>query len=271
MCRVRKTRCNAKRPSCSFCEDLKIECVYSRPQPTERSPRRRRNAQPAQSSPSTEAVLDRRLGSIEAGLNSLLNRSRITSIKLPGIFPSRTNSLSCWGYWPNVQVMDSSQQTLYSFKVPSLLVFETASPCYRRWAYNHLQDFYDDQLTSVSNMSSCLRMPTTQPNFSRTHVLGLQEAFLTNVLRLFPFIEHEALLMHTNTAASTGYEAVNSSVCLALLVCAIGSCAQSPSLYEVDSGRLPGFPYFARAMNILEGLSAPVTDIPVLQCQVLVA
>lgn len=31
ICRVRKTRCDAVRPSCSFCSSLNVQCVYRKP------------------------------------------------------------------------------------------------------------------------------------------------------------------------------------------------------------------------------------------------
>lgn len=34
VCRSRKTRCDAARPSCSFCADIGAQCVYRRPEET---------------------------------------------------------------------------------------------------------------------------------------------------------------------------------------------------------------------------------------------
>lgn len=266
---MRKSRCNGKRPSCSFCEDLNIEYIYSTPHRVNR-PSKRDTGTGGSPNP-IEAILDR-LGGIESALDSLSNRSAITTatVELPSM-SSTVDSLSCEGYWPSVQATALSKQSLHGFKMPSLLVFKTVSPHYRRWAYDYLQECNSDQLESVSDMSLNLRMPASPHNLSRPHVLRLQQAFVTNVLRLFPVIGRETCLKKTKLTADSGYEAIDSSVCFALLTYAVGSCVQDSALYEVDSGRLPGFAYFARAMAILETLASPITDLPVLQCRVLIA
>lgn len=231
-------------------------------------PSSRRDGQLPRPSSSMDGVLDR-LGKIESVLDSLSKRGPSTPSVDPPRFSSTLNPLSCDGYWPPVHATPPDQ-SVHGFKLPSLLVFKTISPLYRRWAYDHLQHFYADQLESISNMVLNLRMLTAPPNLSRPNVLRLQQAFFTAVLRLFPVIDRETCLKLTELAANSGYEAVDSSVCFALLTYAIGACAQDASyLYHVDSAQLPGFAYFARAMAILDTLSSPVTDFSVLQCRIL--
>lgn len=268
---MRKTRCNAKKPSCSFCEDLKIECIYSKPHRLDRPARRDAGADGVRPSNSSKVAVLERLGRIESALESLSNRSAITTAEPPRIpLSSTVNSSACEGYWPTVHSTVLSQQSLHGYKIPSMLVFQTVSPHYRRWAYDHLQEFYVDQLESISDMSLNLRIPTPPLDLSRSHLLRLQQAFVTSVLGLFPVVDPETCLKQTKLAADSGYEDVNSSVCFALLVYAVGSCAKDSVLYEVGSCRLPGFPYFTKAMAILEILTSPVIDLSILQCRVLI-
>jgi Zn(2)-Cys(6) binuclear cluster domain-containing protein len=283
VCRARKTRCDAKKPSCLFCKDLNIVCVYSKPRHVHRRPKNSQQQRPVDpSSPPrqvpddndhegpqpTTSVLER-LDKIEIAISSLSGTSSATAE--PFGTSKTVTSPVYQGYWPTVRATFPSQQGKYAYRIPSMLVFETACPLHSRWSYNHLRDFYADQLGSISDMSVKLRLPGTRLDLSKSNVLDLQQAFVSNILSFVPVIDREKYQELLKKTADTGYDAAASETCLILLACALGSCSQNTALHSTDSAQLPGFPYFSKAIAFLERTSEPVTDLTTLQCHILIS
>ncbi|KAH6675353.1 hypothetical protein F5X68DRAFT_246513 [Plectosphaerella plurivora] len=252
VCRERKTRCDATKPSCRFCKDLNIECIYSKPPHIHRRPKQQHQPQPLvavappfppRPDPPTKVshedpmkiVLDR-LGKIESAIGSLSGRSPIPAQPFGTSKPEVATVYQ--GYWPTVRATVPSKQSKYAYRIPSMLVFETACPLHSRWSYNHSRAFYADQLGSVSDMSAKLRASLPPPDLSKSRVLDLQHAFVSDILWLFPVADLTKYQEMIKAAADTEYDAANVSTCFTLLACALAlQCQILISLYYLINMR----------------------------------
>ncbi|KAF2184813.1 hypothetical protein K469DRAFT_688419 [Zopfia rhizophila CBS 207.26] len=162
VCRFRKTKCDAAKPSCGFCTDLGIECTYRKPTVGDR-------VKPAGPPPEALVNIERRLSQLEARLestnqvvqNSMLSPSISTNseVLLSHECRSRGSSVNRGvADYINANVSNPSVSTPVSYDFayrqtatealtarPSLLTFR-APPYIHVESWDYTAEFYDDEI-----------------------------------------------------------------------------------------------------------------------------
>ena len=149
--------------------------------------------------------------------------------------------------------------------MPNLFAFSGPDP----WRYDCTEDFFSDQLASLSDMHSIPQTP--EIDMSRPHLWRLQQSFAENVLKWFPVFDLETIAQHLQAAQNSKYEYSSPSLCLVSLIHAIGSLAMDSRLYWQSLHELPGFGYYRQAHEAMETYAYFSTDLCVLQCRTLAA
>lgn len=260
MCRLRKTRCDAGKPTCSLCKELEIECIYRRPNG---------DAKTQGSSENGISAVVQRLDRIESALDVLA--TTYSSYRQPPPTLLEKDPPSCQNDYASTSPASLSQMTLdrYACKMPNLLVFKSPGPDQDSYAYDVTSAFFRDQTTTITDMKLAHRLPFEEMNVTRPYLWELQRSFADNVLKWLPLFDSETASRHLQSAHISGYTEYTTSTCIALLIFAIGAIASDSAVYVQSSQKLPGFSYYARALAMLEVFPSPGEDLSVLQARVL--
>ncbi|KAF2840252.1 hypothetical protein M501DRAFT_991269 [Patellaria atrata CBS 101060] len=277
VCRLRKTKCDAKRP-CSFCTEAGIECVYR-----------------GQNSPQTQSAASDILARIEdrlARLEDFLNPSKADTVSTPGSIGRQqsieNHSLPSRARNPLVDERRNYHQqsvaTTYNFSFrqtageavtprPSLTSFQ--SPFYLQFeSWDDTERFYDDELTAEEHMYETIEAYHSQPlNLTPRDAWKLQQTFVTTFLQWMPLLDLEHFVEHVRIAAARDFSENNRSNCLTMFAFAIAMVSQDQETKFHDPIQmefLPGLDYFSRGCQILQRLTPRSRrDIDILQCRLL--
>ncbi|OAG06909.1 uncharacterized protein CC84DRAFT_1215926 [Paraphaeosphaeria sporulosa] len=291
VCRFRKTRCDAQKPSCGFCTDLGIECTYRKPTVGDRG---------KASDPPSEALdnIERRLSELESRLeateqqvqmqNAVVmspNASHHSGMLPPQELPSRRSSVNR----PAVDYITSVNATsngsvgtpvTYDFAYrqtatesqtarPSLLTFR-APPYIPVESWDFTKEFYDDEILAGESLSDQLVTLLDQPvDLARRTTRRLQQSFVENFLRWTPIFDQQTCVSAVELATSHSFVESSPSTCLTFFLLAMGAITEDKGDYA--KSMLPGLDYFARGCQILERLSLRTGNLMTLQCRVLQA
>lgn len=149
-------------------------------------------------------------------------------------------------------------------RMPNLFAFNGPD----LWRYDCTEDFFSDQLGSLSDMRN---VQIAELDLSRPHLWRLQQSFVENVLKWFPLFDYETGSKHLQAAQTSKHELSSTSLCLVYLIYAIGSLALDSRLYVQSLDDLPGFAYYTKAFETMKDFPHFSTDICILQCRTLVA
>lgn len=277
VCRLRKTKCDAKRP-CGFCTDAGIECVY-------------RSSNPAENKLSSAAeVLSRIEERLERVEYALLPPSESTgtpaSQRLMSVdaLPSRRRgSQSTDDARRYFQHVMSAPQYDFSFRQtageavtarPSILSF-TCPPYINFDSWDDSATFYDDEMASEERMFAMGESYRDQfLDTSIRTVWQLQQNFILNFLQWMPLLELDDLVQHVNLAQADHFSLSNPSSSLSMFVFAIGAIAGDrgclSSGHHNHAEEYPGLQYFFAGRQGIEYLSrSRRRHILTLQCRVL--
>ncbi|KAJ4373798.1 hypothetical protein N0V83_002537 [Neocucurbitaria cava] len=288
VCRFRKTRCDAQKPSCGFCTDLGIECTYRKPTVGDRS-------KPAGPPSEAFANIERRLAQLEAKLESTQqlvqnsavlspnasNHSEIPSSQKPRSRHSSMNSNAAnlvknitmsvrsvgtpvpydFAYRQTSTEGTTPRPSLTTFRAPSYIHVES-------WDYS--ADFYDDELQAGDQLADqcdeCAHRPI---DLSRRMCRRLQQSFVENFLRWTPIFDQHACVDALEQAETAAFAYSTPPVCLAFMILALGAISEGRN--ESPNNLTPGLEYFARGCQILERLSLRTGNLTTLQCRILQA
>lgn len=252
VCRLRKTRCDAERPACSFCRKLEIECVYRGPSKNDRARNDEEHA--------TTSRLDKIESTLEA-IASALDLQHGKRVKVTSTPMSHHSEVSI----ASPLSVTSSAKQLTLPRMPNLFAFHGPDP----WSYDCTKDFFTIQLQGMTDM----REPHLSSNLelSRPHLWRLQQSFVENVLKWLPLFDHETALKHLQAAQLSRYEQETPSLCLVFLIHAIGSLALEATLFTKALHELPGYTYYIRAFGMMRNFPSYTQDLSILQCRVLAA
>ena len=271
LCRLRKTRCDAKKPACSLCTELEIACVYKRPADQKRD----------QDGTSVLQRLDR----IEQTLTTLVDALGPQS--KPNDVASTYTEQSYVRQGPRGFSSSYYGTQKLVCKMPNLLTFQPPSKVDHTWSYDCTQAFFMDQLNcNRETLNAQAQRSPLSLNLNRADLLQLQRSFAENFLKWMPLFDHETASTHLSAAQATQHHENNSSLCVVLLMYAVGSISVDTAIYTKTSHELPGFCYYATASGILDHSTEPIsmastsgdpchwtdtTDLTVLQCRILMA
>ncbi|KAH7381563.1 hypothetical protein BKA66DRAFT_119358 [Pyrenochaeta sp. MPI-SDFR-AT-0127] len=288
VCRFRKTRCDAQKPSCGFCTDLGIECTYRKPTVGDRA---------KQAGPPSDALanIERRLQQLETKLESthqLVHNSAILSpntsshseVHPPQQSRSRHSSMNSRAaeYINNANMSVPSVGTPvgYDFAYrqtstegmtprPSLTTFR-APPYIHVESWDYTADFYDDEILAGEQLADQCDEIMQQPiDLSRRMCRRLQQSFVENFLRWTPIFDQQTCVSALEQAETGGFAYSNAPTCLAFMILALGAISEDRN--ESPNNLTPGLEYFARGTQILERLSLRTGSLVTLQCRILQA
>ncbi|KAF2109762.1 hypothetical protein BDV96DRAFT_234120 [Lophiotrema nucula] len=289
VCRFRKTRCDAAKPSCGFCTDLGIECTYRKPTVGDRV----KSTGPP---PEALASIEQRLSQLEARLEStnqlvqnsamlspnVSNHSDMLVTRESGSRRSSVNRRMSDYITVNTGHSNPSVGTPVSYDFayrqtatealtarPSLLTFR-APPYIHVESWDYTADFYDDEILAGEELCDQFDILLMQSlDLSKRTTRRLQQSFVENFLRWTPIFDQKTCIQAVDQAAAEDYLISNPSTCLTMLLFALGAVSEDRS--ESPDNQTPGLDYFARGCSILERLSLRTGNLATLQCRVLQA
>ncbi|KAF2691456.1 hypothetical protein K458DRAFT_381311 [Lentithecium fluviatile CBS 122367] len=287
VCRFRKTRCDAQKPSCGFCTDLGIECTYRKPTVGDR-------ANPSGLPQEALESIEQRLSRLEARMESTQQLMQNATVFSPNtsnhsemLPPRETSSRRSSANRRVVDYLagDPSNPSVgtpatYDFAYrqtatealtarPSLLHFR-APPYIHVESWDYTAAFYDDEIMAGERLSDQMDELLTQSiDLSRRTTRRLQQSFVENFLRWTPIFDQRTCVQALEQATAVNFAISNSSTCLTFFLLALGAISEDRN--ESPEKQAPGLEYFARACQILERLSLRTGSLPTLQCRVLQA
>ncbi|KAF2820060.1 hypothetical protein CC86DRAFT_471706 [Ophiobolus disseminans] len=288
VCRFRKTRCDAQKPSCGFCTDLGIECTYRKPTVGDRA---KLPGTPSEAL----ATMERRLSQLEAKIeytqqmmqNSVMlspnasghsevlptrmPRSRESSIhsRMADQINNATVSLPSVGTPVAYDFAYRQTSTEGMTPRPSLTTFR-APPYVHVDSWDYTADFYDDEILAGEQLADqCDEVMSHPVDLSRRTCRRLQQSFVENFLTWTPIFDQRACVSALDQAEKGAFSYSDASTCLAFMILALGALSEDRN--EGTHNLTPGLEYFARGIQILERLSLRTGSLTTLQCRVLQA
>jgi len=259
VCRIRKTRCDAAKPSCSFCTDSGIECRYAGPSQDDRRSERDTDYT------GTLKRLDELQNTLDAVAAAVGASNRDAALaRTPSIREGAHLSTSPASYTTNARRQPIS-------RMPNLFVFKAVVGPHAidSWSYECTKDFFRHQMIVEENLCEAAKVCNVDVNLSRPHLWRLQRSFVENILIYLPLFDHKTAAEYLQKANLDNYEDDCAQDCLVLLMYANGALSMDTSLYRATPLELPGFDYYARAVQALRRLPRSGEDLRVLQCHVL--
>lgn len=263
VCRVRKTRCDAAKPSCSFCRDSEIECRYTGPSQDDRKP-------------FTAATVDteytrtlQRLEDIQSTLDAVAAAVGAGANEQPSLLSPAQQEGSILGTSPASHTALVKKAPIP--RMPNLFVFKAlgTSRTASSWSYDCTKDFFRHQMTVEEDLCSATKACTHRIDLERPHVWRLQRSFVENVLKWLPLFDHATATRYLQNVELNNLDEDNENTCLVLLMYANGALAADSCLYTTSPLDLAGFTYYARAMTALRKLPRSGENLCTLQCYVL--
>ncbi|KAF1838520.1 hypothetical protein BDW02DRAFT_389372 [Decorospora gaudefroyi] len=287
VCRFRKTRCDAQKPSCGFCTELGIECAYRKPTVGDRT----KSAAPP---PEALSNIEKRLAQLEAKLESTQQSAHSPAILSPDASnhsdihpPPRSESRHSSVNRVATDTTNSLNASLplaaapigYNFAYrqtstegrtprPSLITFR-APPYLNVESWDYSAAFYDDEISAGEQLADQCEAIVLRPvDLFRRTCRRYQQSFVENFLRWTPIFDQRTCVSVIDQAHSSAFAYSNATTCLAFLILAIGAISED----RHDNDDLTqGLEYFARGCHILERMALRIGNLEVLQCRILQA
>ncbi|KIW01031.1 hypothetical protein, variant 2 [Verruconis gallopava] len=295
VCRLRKTKCDAKRP-CSFCTEAGIECVY-----------RQSGGVDTKGTSATDVLvrIEERLARVEETLQRTAlgspsavsdARNSVNHAHTPGSSSLRRASNSTTGepisLAARLQSRDDLKQYFqrivsvphyeFSFRQtageaiaarPSMLSFR-ATWYINFESWDDTKDFYDDELVAEEYLFQLMEAGFGQSlDVSSRTVWQLQQHFVNGFLQWLPVITISEFTNHVEIARNGNFARQSPSDCIVMFALAIGSLDKTrhSSASRSLERPHPGLEYFSIARDILMALSkrSRKRDITILQCRIL--
>lgn len=301
ICRSRKTRCDAAKPTCSFCADIGAQCVYRRLESEERyvswpckvpdlyvillkkgstepdSCLRAVEPRPPTNTDYEEHEIITRLKRIEELLQqsdqqkSPINHENICSpevLETAGITPDGTHSSllvikpSYYSHRPmTVGINLSGLSRLLNRPGPDVL----APLCHDDFEEQLELHFIDGERIFQQGPTDLSTL-----NLSSRRCWQLQQMFTKDVLPWCPIIDQQALTELVNRTVDAKFP-YNLDTCLTLFVLALGSFAQDSHHLNDDPNMFPGIDYFRAGCMLLDADRGAANTILYTQCHIFMA
>ncbi|KAG9243943.1 hypothetical protein BJ878DRAFT_542755 [Calycina marina] len=250
VCRIRKTRCDAGKPSCGFCLGIGIDCQYRLPADWDR-------AKPG--SPVASEALQRieaRIASLEEMAEAASQKDEhaiVTQLSPYGqVSPSSQAVYSHGDKTPPASYSDGEPHTPYFHPQPLGAAPRTPS---------------EFSFQQTSGEGAAIQSRTL--DLSRKTTRYLQQSFVGNYLRWMPICDIQDCSDYVNEAYACNFEPSSSSSCFTMLVFALG--AETEGRIGVIDGELPGLDYFAQGNRMADGMSLMTRSLTTLQCRIMQA
>ncbi|KAH8888059.1 hypothetical protein GQ53DRAFT_692225 [Thozetella sp. PMI_491] len=279
VCRTRKTRCDAAKPTCSFCSQLGIQCVYRRLEPSGRPIEELEELVPA---PALQQDVLSRLECIEA----LLRQTRRESSQSNDLVASPQtiqNHLAAAVNSPKPSaagslIPDSPQRNrnrplLFGVHLNGFSRLE-GYPCPPEL---ELLCTYDAEAQLECQLSHGDRFFADPPDgigdldLSTRRTWQLQQSFTADVLTYCPIIDQHDVAALLVRCVESNFKQANLETALALLMLALGDFARQRHHIGGDPSTLPGISYFRAGRQIVDAGKRWDNSILFVQCQILTA
>ncbi|CAK7205390.1 hypothetical protein SEUCBS139899_008161 [Sporothrix eucalyptigena] len=290
VCRARKTRCDARRPACSFCAQLGIDCVYRRSGSattnaaagspgTPRTPGTPGAASTPKADSLSKTDIVARLGRLETLLREKESAAATVLLSVssstPG--PHHVHHESLSPYVATTTTPSDRETTahitaaavgagstrpspLFGYRLDSLsrLGPNAASlPSLRALCCLDVDAELETELFSQSTADTGLLLSGVEPtlDLSPRRCWSLEQAFSRDVLPWCPIIEQHECAELVARAAEDGFPRGRLETAVALLVLALGSFARESGGHGRDhlnkNGPLPGIDYFHAGRQVV--------------------
>lgn len=259
ICRLRKTRCDAAKPTCSFCRESGAECRYNGPSLDDR--------RPTDSSDYGRTL--QRLEDIQSTLDAVAAAVGAGHADLTGLLSPRNGEAGQSSTSPASVSAPIKRSPIP--RMPNLFVFKAlvSSHSPDLWSYDCTKDFFRHQMMVEKDICEASRGGTYQLDLAKPHLWRLQRSFVENVLKWLPLFDHEIATRYLQDVRFGQPEDDDGPACLVLLMYANGALGADSTLYCASPPSLAGFAYYVRAMKALRQLPRSGEDLCILQCHVL--
>ncbi|KXJ90615.1 hypothetical protein Micbo1qcDRAFT_226601 [Microdochium bolleyi] len=304
LCRFRKTKCDAVRPSCSFCTDLGVECHYrDTGTPQAEKPEPPQKLRDHHSVKDTIKTLEARLRTLEEDVRELRAEKRTADRPppdavhvtgqghTPGSFPVLSpgkptpsapsmhdalspvllyrDAMSNAAESPRDDILfRRSRPEVYTAR-PSLLTF-CCPPYIDARSWDDYSDFYADEIRAGEEFLTMFDVYlSSEPDLGRRTIRRLQQSFVDHYLGWIPIIEPDNVGSVVDMACSSGTMTRDVNGCLAMFILAVGAITQDTP--DSDTDELAGIEYFTQGCQMLERFSLLIESLEMIHCRILQA
>ncbi|PKS06034.1 hypothetical protein jhhlp_007868 [Lomentospora prolificans] len=281
VCRSRKTRCDALRPSCSFCSDIGAQCVYRRPEENVRPDEPLPDAPPSSAPPQPR-------GTDEQDVISRLER--IETLLQQATTPRERNGFAHFSYFkeaesqpvPTPPSTHDNLSILRPTHPPKFNIGYDLTGLSRLSGHQCPKDL-EPLCTDTFEQQLELELDRSQDVFQggyvglgsldlgASHCWQLQQFFLKDVLPWCPIIDQADCSDIVSGSVESGFNRQDLDACLTLFILAIGSFAKDSHHHADNPSMFPGIRYFRAACQIVDAERLYTNTIRYVQCQILQA
>ncbi|KAJ9633497.1 hypothetical protein H2204_006880 [Knufia peltigerae] len=284
LCRSRKTRCDAKRPSCSFCWQMGIECNYRRTVVTNPpAPRVSASYEPQNENVNNDhwqtviARLDRIETLLEKSSSQWVGLLGVESPADPSIPPLDLATPLSASHVPAGRVRHGHQQNGSSLVgltlsgLSRLVGQQCPPPLYPLADDDDDEAFLERQASPGEALCRNSHLTISDLSVSTRSFWRLQNSFARDVLPWCPLFDQKYCVDITTRIYEGQFPDKSLETCLTLFVLALGALTRSEHLtddVQVTAG-IPGLDYFQVASNILGCDRSSRYGILSIQCRIL--
>lgn len=272
----------SQKPSCTFCTNLKIECIYRKitPEPRSRitrSPRARDRRIQGPISPEDDSLSGRSHDSFQAEQSPRLSSSNFIK---PPLSPSGESHHNFVGS-ANLLVLPALREPHGNYAVPpsydvpktheihlpELKNCNCLAPL-NELVYDDMADYLQREILQGDEFFDYV--PTIEVDLSPRTCWGLQQSFAVNILPWLPLFQADDSVRHLEDATIHNFNPRNTSSTLTLFVLAVGAIINRPNDTEDAVDCLAGMEYFYKGCRSLEGYNRKrSSNIEIIQCRIL--
>lgn len=257
ICRVRKTRCDATKPSCASCVELGVVCSYRKLVPDSR---------PEQDTAGIFlSKIESRLAGIEARLDGNY-KNWLDPSNAATFSPKTPRSSSPLGSSATSHETYIGFQRLgLSFDIFKLLGHNRLPPALEPLSVYGGEPFVEQEIVKGTLLNQ-----TGDPNtldLSPQACLELQQSFAENILPWFPLFNREAFSKRTTQFHDCAFNQSDQETCQILFILGLGALSRAKDFATDDARNFPGLNYFLAACRILN--PTPNYSLVEVQCYIL--
>ncbi|KAF2191471.1 hypothetical protein K469DRAFT_746795 [Zopfia rhizophila CBS 207.26] len=267
VCRVRKVRCDARKPGCGTCIKLGITCSYATV----------RNNRPEQDAAGLFLnKLDARLDRLEAKLDQSLNSNPAApsfnhvTFSVPTPTPQHP--------FPNGPTSPSSPVTTrllgydhiglpFGFLIH--LANHKVAPTFQSLEFDESEVYLEREIAQGKDLYQA-GVPGALDLSPRLCGRFLQ-SFSRNVLTWFPIFDQQSFSKLAAKSYTHHFDQSDPETCLILLMLSLGALSKAKDLTSDDPHQFPGLNYFLSACKALNMGITPGYSLIEMQCQILIS
>ncbi|KAF2650918.1 hypothetical protein K491DRAFT_638362, partial [Lophiostoma macrostomum CBS 122681] len=279
ICRTRKTRCDARRPTCSFCRDIQAECVYRsdlQPEKSERSVEENSDSEVLTRLKRIEQLLEER-GSCNRNVSheSMKPTEVLESLRPPEVFESI--GLSPDNTFSSLLMVKPSYYTHRPLTIGidlsglSRLIDRPCPAALTPLCCDDFEEQLELQLLAGEKLMRHAPLNLSTLDLDPRRCWRFQQSFVREVLPWYPIVPGQTLAELVSRTADGNFDPYNLETSLVLFVFALGAFAQESHHLADDADAFPGIEYFRVASRLLDADKGFGNTALVVQCHIFMA